>query len=275
MSDQYLNEINVHIEELYNINDILYNYINDESHEEEEEEENAKRVEKTINSLFTYSNSKFKENKYYFKELLYIISNISLNHHRCPSFIDKIEKILFEMKDNMKNFFTNSEIFQIFRKNKRILLFLFEQSIIIPDEILARIITSDKYSKYKYPEYFFPEFQSFFDENNKRNILSKISSIKNYEEKRRIGENDNYLCDIIRKDLIDDFIIFIHQTNCPLTIKIKQSIFETNPVFIKETPTIIEYAMFHGSIRIIKYLLLNNISITSKCIFKYNSFRKC
>ena len=42
---------------------------------------------------------------------------------------------------------------------------------------------------------------------------------------------------------------------------IKRSIFETNPLFLKKEPTLIEYATFYGSIQIFQYLLNNQIEL--------------
>ena len=49
----------------------------------------------------------------------------------------------------------------------------------------------------------------------------------------------------------------------PLTSKIKESFFETNPYLLenKENMTLIEYAAFFGSIQIIQFLNLSSVPL--------------
>ena len=112
----------------------------------------------------------FKSNIRELRILLNLISKIELQHHRTQNFFSKIEKIIKYYQDNIMNSFSNLEIFNIFKENKRILLFLFDEKIIIPDIYLYYIITKIEYQEGRhkffnveyYPYYFFPEFQSFF-----------------------------------------------------------------------------------------------------------------
>ena len=68
-------------------------------------------------------------------------------------------------KDDIKTFFSKSAIFNIFKSNKRIILFLIEQQIIVIDEYIAKKITkTDNYNTYQYPQYFQPEIQPFINE---------------------------------------------------------------------------------------------------------------
>ncbi|KAK8833907.1 hypothetical protein M9Y10_039926 [Tritrichomonas musculus] len=97
----------------------------------------------------------------------------------------------------------------------------------------------------------------FLDSKLREEIEKEIQS--DYEEKREIGENDSYLCEMIRSDLIDQFISFVNQQNIFLESKIKPSIFETNSYLIGKEITLIEYAAFFGSCQIFKYLYLNKV----------------
>ena len=76
------------------------------------------------------------------------------------------------------------------------------------------------------------------------------------------------LLQLIQKDEIDEFIIFVNQTNYPLSSEIKQSIFETNNLLIKKKPTLIEYSVFYGAIQIFKYLYMNDVKLT-RSLFIY------
>ena len=63
-------------------------------------------------------------------EFLHLIAIISNNHHRSPSFFEKIEKILLLYKKHIKTNFEESTIFHIFKDCKKILLFLFNEEFI-------------------------------------------------------------------------------------------------------------------------------------------------
>ena len=191
------------------------------------------------------------------KVILKLISKISQNHHRNPHFFDKIEQILRHVKDDIMKKYTNSEIFHIFKGNKRVLLILLENGIINIDQSIIDQITKEKYLQAKYPQYFSPEIEQVTG----KKWVEELPS--DFYEKRRIGENDSYLCQIIQKDLVDDFIVCYNKNNFTNTYLIENSIFETNSILLKtEKFKLIEYAAFCGSIRIVKYLKLNNHEIT-------------
>ncbi|KAK8853809.1 hypothetical protein M9Y10_016352 [Tritrichomonas musculus] len=112
-----------------------------------------------------FNNTKISDSQYGLLSLLHLISKIMNNHHRFPNFFSKIERILQFFKEDIKKYFSNSEIFNIFKSNKRIHLFLIEQQIIVFDEyIVKKIVKTDKYIKAKYPQYFQPGIQPFINE---------------------------------------------------------------------------------------------------------------
>ena len=84
-----------------------------------------------------------------------------------------------------------------------------------------------------------------------------------FDENREEGENNNYLCKLIRNDSIEEFIIYFNKQNLsPKNTKIKLTKFETNPFLIgKNDISMIEYAMFFGSIQIVKYLQSNDADL--------------
>ena len=194
------------------------------------------------------------------KPLLYLILNISNNCHRKSEFLGKIFSILQIFKDEMKKYFSNIELFHIFKSNKRLLLFLHEENMMTMDEsIVNKFRNNKKYKNEKYQQYFQPEIQSF---NNEKNELPD-----NFFEKRKIGENDNVICKIIQKDLVKDFIIYINKNCCQVNSTINSSIYETNNFLLKKEYveckeiSLIEYAAFFGSIQIFNYLFLNGAEI--------------
>ncbi|KAK8835990.1 hypothetical protein M9Y10_040187 [Tritrichomonas musculus] len=154
----------------------------------------------------------------YTEEILYLINGISVNHHRTPTFYPKIFKILIQFKDQIKNNYSTRDILKIF-KDKNILLFLLKEGIL-----------------------------------TKENVDDKIF-IENIEKYSNFNENEGPICEIIRKDSIDEFISYIEQENIDLSSKIETSEFETNQFLIKNKPSLIEYSAFFGSINIFKYLI--------------------
>ena len=83
--------------------------------------------EKLVDIVSYYDSLKIHENQYQFKEILHLITRISDNHNRCNNLLDKIFLILKDFANEIKKYFSNFEIFDIFKNNKRILLFLFEK----------------------------------------------------------------------------------------------------------------------------------------------------
>lgn len=74
-------------------------------------------------------------------------------------------------------------------------------------------------------------------------------------KKKNQGVNDNYICELIRNDSIQEFIQYINKNDISVKeYKIKPSIYETNSFLLKNTPNLIEYAAFYGSIKIFIYL---------------------
>ena len=215
--------------------------------------------------------------------LLHLISKIGNNYHSFANFFSKIERILLFFKEDIPKYFSNSEIFNIFKSNKKILLFLIEQQIIVIDEYIAKkIINTDKFINAKYPQYFQPEIQPFinekwfpkYDPNTKKNEW--VEEIKkelpeNFYERRKEGQNDSQICDLIRNDMIDEFIVHVTRNGVSLNSKIQPSIYETNSFLLKSQIqnrqedyefSLIEYAVFFGSIQIFNHLLLEGVKLT-------------
>ena len=214
------------------------------------------------------------------KELLYLISNIGDNHQHGKYFISKIERILRYFKTDIQNYFSNSEIFEIFKSNKRIILLLIEEKLITVDEYIFSILTNYDCLSMKYCEYFQPEIKPFLTKENIEKYGKQNSHLQDDEfikmmmkeveedfyEKRREGENDDFLCQLIRFNKIKEFITFVEQTNISLDNIIKNSIFETNQVLIDNDSyvSLINYAAFFGSNDIIKYMIMKGAKLTSE-----------
>ena len=145
------------------------------------------------------------------KSLLHLILKIANNHHRTPQFNNKIEKILLYFFTKIKQTLSNSEIFQLFKNNKKILLFLFRNKIITVNKEISDFILV----KFTYRHFFYPEIKNFISENERKiteeELLALDSNILiNFDEKRTIGENDSYICQLIRQDSIEEFVSFVN-----------------------------------------------------------------
>lgn len=234
--------------------------------------ENESDIEENFQNLQTFlKDNQIKSNKQSTRTLMHLVSRISNNHYQTPDFMSKIEQILKFFSEEIKNYFSNKEIFHFFKDNKRVLLFLFNEKILNPDDYIQGIITNDKYSKRFYPEYFYKEFKSFFSEEYIKKLKQRCPDIEldTYDERRKVGQNDLEICVLIRNDSIEDFIVYLNKTGPSFkNSTIQSSIYETNPYLLKNQPTLIDYAAFYGSIQIFKYLRLNNIEVKDS-IFMY------
>ena len=145
---------------------------------------------------------------------------------------------------------SNLEIFNIVKSHKRILLFFLQNNFITVDQSIFEYLSKNVF----YRHFFSPEIKSF---------ISKSTSKKDesFEQKRQIGENDSYLCQLIREDSIDQFITYVNRNDLYLQKQIKMSIYETNSYLLKKDPTLIEYSAFFGSVSIFKYLYFNKANI--------------
>ncbi|KAK8849272.1 hypothetical protein M9Y10_018640 [Tritrichomonas musculus] len=256
-------DIQEYIEKLRNIQQSILTFI-------ENEDNNEENYENFNNNL---EEQNIKNDQEDLKIFLHMIAKISNNHHRSINFFMKIEKILDTLKTDIQSNFTNSEIFEIFRGNKRILLFLIEEKIVNIDKDIFQELMNSKYQSSFYFEYFLPEIKTFIEESQEdketegANYLNydeipKFDS-EIFNEKRKNGENDGYLYTIIQKDSLDEYVTFVSQNDLPSQSFVELSIFETNPFLLKrEKTTLIEYSAFCGSKQIFKYLCDSGAELT-------------
>lgn len=211
--------------------------------------------------------SKIREDKDDLIIFFNLILQISSNLFRNPGFFEKIFHILDNFKNDYTKIFTNDEIFKLFKKNKRVILNFIDEKIITIDESIISIIQKKK-STDKTANFiqYFPEIRSIIEKKNIEDILKELP--EDFEEKRRKGENESYICELIRDDSVIDFVTYINKTNLSISTMIKPSIYETNSLLIKETPSLIEYAAFFGSFQIFQYLFRNSAEM-NQSLWKY------
>ncbi|KAK8850183.1 hypothetical protein M9Y10_018306 [Tritrichomonas musculus] len=232
---------------------------------------------------FQALNDKLKEHKILHNDeevqlLFQLILKIASNHRRLPDFFDKLDQImqiLIQTKPSPISKFIPD--FQNY--NKLIIFFLLEKGFVIPDQsfldqYLQRKQTIETFSnnplknfQSDYFYYLYPIMKEFIEEKMQEQIEKEIFQlfdvdIQKFAEKCQIGENDSYICSLIRKDSIEEFVVYVSRTNLSLCTKIEPSIYETNLFLIDRDPTLIEYAAFFGSIQIIQYLKYNEVQLT-------------
>lgn len=248
-------EIDQYITKMKNIQNTLLAYIEGE----DVSGSNYANLNKLLDDL------NIRRKKHELKSLLHLISVISNHHHRFPSFFPKIFQILRDLRNDMQNFFSNLTIFNIFRKNKRILLFLFDERILIVNETIVSIIKTNKYSKFNYPEYFLTEIRPFVNDDYVDSLMYKMP--EEYEKYRRIGEGFYTIVDLIIEDKIDEFVSYVNERNLSFNYIPEISIVETNPLLITNQSSLIEYAFFYGSKKIINCLIEKGVELTSSLWF--------
>lgn len=248
-----------HINEMSIIQNSIQEFV-DEDADEELDDYYFERIMSNLKK-FNILNDHIK-----IESFLRSISILSNNHHRYTTFYSKIQRLLLEIKDDILHQLTNFEIFSIFKKNKLLLLYLFDSKIIVPDDDISLTITFQKYQERNYPQFFWPEFKTFFSKELNAKIEQELNEIgiddeETLKQKRKVGQNDQLICQLIREDSVEDFIKLINEKSIPLSMKIDSSIFETNPLLMKKKHSLIEYSIFVGSIQIINYLLMNEIQL--------------
>ena len=232
--------------------------------------ENPNFDENEYSKIIIFANNQDfeEEEKEKIQQFCRLITKIADNHHRDELFFRKIFKIINNYQEQIKQAFSNFEIFDLFQSNKLILLYLLENKIIVLDEEIYEEITDKK----DYCYFFYPEIKETFGERKKRKVSSIENQllsidpniIENFDEKRHKGVNDSYICSLIREDSLDEFIEYVARTNIQLTSIVKYSIFETNPLLIEhEFTSLIEYSAFYGSIQIFQYLRLNGVELNA------------
>ena len=228
----------------------------------------------SIENDFEYLKNNFNKssiiaNKEEIEHFLQMLSSISNHHHRNFDLFTRIERLFEYFEEAIKQTFSKHEIFTIFMKNRKILLFLFNKKIITPDESYVKYF--DEQGEPNSPRlchFFYPEIREFISDEKREEIEKEIIAINennfdDYFSKRFQGENDSYLCSLIRTDSVEEFISYYNKRNFSLNKRIEPSIFETNPFLINKHPRLIEYSAFYGSIQIFTFLQMNNVELES------------
>ena len=124
----YLNKMN-------EIRNILLEYIDEEADDQG----------KFQNLIDIFKTNKIQGNKHLLASTIHLLSSIIDNHYRKIYFFNKIFNIILFFKEELAKYFTNFEIYDFFRNNKRVILFFIEEKIINLDLlIVSKIIKSQQ-----------------------------------------------------------------------------------------------------------------------------------
>ena len=225
--------------------------------------------------------------------MLRILSQLAGSHYRGHDLLRKINKILQEVINDINTLFTNiSELFNIFKYNKTILIFILkniEQLDNNPQNkelFLFHILNSDdkELIQYFYPElrelatleqnpdsteetaastFDLSKFKEDFNNKIKEFKLEKFitendKNIELFNIRRNQGENETKIAQLIRKDNLEEFIEYANTEKIKLNSKIRSnSPFETNSYLLDREPILLEYSAFNGSLQIFNYLIQN------------------
>lgn len=199
-----------------------------------------------------FNTQKIGNNPSVLQQIVKLIFKIMQNHRRTKNFYEKFGKIVnYFKKDILKNF-SNQAIYNIFYRNKRLLLILIEEKILKVDELIANEIYNYKDS---YRQYFYNEIKPFISKEKLEKY--SIDEYHKFEEQRKLAENHNKICEIIRNDSVDDFISFVKKNNIEFDKLIPSSIFQVD----NGSSYIIEYAALCGSVQIFQYLINEKIRL--------------
>ena len=228
------------VRKMNEIQTLLLEYIDDDDDNQE----------KFQNLTKLFINLKIQET-HQFSIIIYFLAMVVNYHHRKIHFFDKIFRIILFFKDDLKKNFTNYEIFDFFKNNKRVLLFLSDEKIISFDEKIAQQLCFKKSIK-KIGLFLLPEIKPFI----KKELIASTIIPENIEEYRKTEYCDNTILQLVQKDSINEFIKYINTNDFNINQDFVPSIFETNNILAnKPRIKLIEYSAFFGSIRIFKYLL--------------------
>ena len=175
------------------------------------------------NLIDFFQKHKLHEDRQEIDEFLHLISNICNYHLRRTNFYKKIEGILTFFKSQIQKYLSNSEIFDIFIENKRIVLFLIQNQMITIDSYIVSQLRLSYYSRLNI-NYLFNEIKPFISDEIKKIDIIDPQYLKNYEENRKIGENESFICQLIRNDSIDEFISYFNKNEISVNSIIPDSI---------------------------------------------------
>lgn len=205
----------------------------------------------------------FLKSKRSIKQLLFTIDSAS---HARSNIIPLLNDILIFCSEQIKSFFNSSEVATIFHNN-HIYLTLYQCKIIDIDSIVslsrcgfATFLFFSKELKEKAPSFYYGRIQ-------KSSIIRRC--LQNGADEQNICEKEvDPLTISIQNDNISEFQNILSHSNISIDSKTHHSISQANEFANDgyESPTLIEYAAFNGSLNIFKFLWMNEAKLTNNIL---------
>lgn len=167
-----------------------------------------------------------------------------------PISFNRMTKFLLNISDEMKTNFSEEQISNAFKMSSQAVLdFLYDQKI-----VSKRMTEESTEDNQIYTSFYIQNLEANFDDENE---IEQEKEEKPNDEK----EGYNSIRKVIQSDDIDSFQNFISRTNENINSNLQKSSQILN-TFEKQCQKYIEYAAFFGSLRIFKFLWLNNAVVT-------------
>lgn len=179
-------------------------------------------------------------------------------------------QLIEELLPKILEFFTKEEIMDLLKK-KEIHLELHKKKIITAEDITAFYGTKNLNLAFFYPEITslfskYPSLEESIKDSNHYEFFCNLFSQKidtENDPRLQVGNTDQ-LSISIRNDDIDLFQSIVSKNNINIrNYKLSISKFEMNKCLTFDQMYLIEYASFYGSIKIFKFLLMNNAPFTN------------
>ena len=182
-----------------------------------------------------------------------------------PQFSDYPKKLIISpLLHDTLTLFSSFELYKLFASYSLRLL-LYQNGFINIDTIIERSSLDSHDFGYFINEIKESDIQFFqysMTKTNNRTILREINKDREKHDELRIkGRNHHQIAEIIRNDDIQQFQEIVAQTNVNLNSRIPYSFYEDCQFINRksEMPFLIEYASFFSSIKIFKFLGINDI----------------
>lgn len=223
---EFFNKIQEYANEMCQIQSSLLTYLD----EEDEDNNNYNSLIKTIEK------SKILESKIKVKSFYRMLFSIFNDHNRSNDFLSKIDKIILKYKPDLYKYYDQDKLFCLFNENKLFALTLFGEDFSsghLDSEISKKLYlkNDDNYTQEQFETY-----------------------IQN-------GENEEYMCELMRRDDVDNFIQYIEKVNKSKQSRVYHTQYESHMYLIKNNLSLIEYSSFFGSNEIFTYLQLNQVDL--------------
>ncbi|OHT01211.1 hypothetical protein TRFO_32041 [Tritrichomonas foetus] len=264
-------------------------------------------ISELVTELFN-SFTKLEISKHYslYEIILRIFVHLSICYNFCETKDEEVISrrheiycmILKELisKHSLKSSFHQFTLFNIFKSNKHLLLFLVQEEIVSISFLITRFsrMSSQFLSQFspqftlnlflffipeikRYDRIFYEQLKEQMNLNEEDIRLAYHISNENFQDStieenlieiRRKIHSEDEIAKIIRSDDLDHFIDFCSTiSDFDLNSQIKSSFLEDNPDINNDEKggiSLIEYSMAFGSINIFRYLLLKDAKITIK-----------